>query len=72
MHHKRRRAGDFSIKVEWKNILPVHGQGGLNLTLKTIGTGVVYHLFCSNENKKQNKKLLKTFSSKMLRILRNV
>ena len=53
MHHEQRRAGLFSIKVGWEKILPVHRQRGLNLSLKTIGTGVVYHLYiCSNENKK--------------------
>ena len=44
MYHEW-RTGLFSINVMVEKILPVHRQGGLNLSLKTIGSGVVYHLF---------------------------
>ena len=66
-HHEGRRAGLFSINVRVEKILPVHRQGGLNFGQKTIGSGVVYHLFV--QMKIRN--CYETFSSKMPKILRN-
>ena len=59
--------GCSPLTLGWKKILTVHRQGDPNLSLKTKGLGFFLSLICSNENKK----LLRNFSSKMPKILRN-
>ena len=66
MHRERRRAGLFSINVRVGKILTVHREGGLNLSLKTIGSGDFYHLFVQKIRKCEE-----TFSSRIPKILRN-